>query len=113
MWNIHVVEKSAIVPEENRKACNDELVALLSDEYQQGNFVCQNKGTLIFEPDNYEFMDWVGNDIRARHILQKYKTEGTIGFASFEGDNRGKIWGFMFTGIDCVPVSGQIFWTSV
>jgi hypothetical protein len=113
MWRINLVENNL----EISKECAEELMkiedtySLPWDDYHYGEDAWPTEnygqgGNLFFDMGAYEHMDYVWNeDVQA--ILLKHKVNGQIIFNSFDGDNSGKAWGYVFNDGVCTEVKGS------
>ncbi len=94
-WHISCEENTV----EISKECAKDLFAAqkYSEEfwYELEEVAYRNK--LSFNDDHMEHMDFVWNP-HLLAVLQKHKVKGRITFASYEGDNAGRAWGYDFDG---------------
>jgi hypothetical protein len=72
-------------------------------------------GELFFNPDNNEWMDFLGsgkngNDVIK--ILNDSSVEGRVLFGSLEGDNSGQFWGYEFKGGAMTKLTGELVWSA-
>lgn len=111
MWQINLVDNTVEISRE----CAEDLMVLddhtwskdyygeddawPTDEFGEG-------GTLVFDDDHMEHMDYM-HDPKVQAILLKHKVNGEIIFNSFEGDNRGQAWGYVFKDGVCTHVAGS------
>lgn len=66
-------------------------------------------GKLIFNSDDMEHMDWLG-DNKVRQLLAKNGAVGVVCFGSLEGDNANSFWGYSFGNGKCTQLVGQVVW---
>lgn len=98
-WSIGLIKNTVVVPkefEEELLKCSSEYDELFYEEALDQN------GKLIFDPDHMEHMDYLWRE-DILDVLFKAKVNGTIAFASVEGDDSGEWWAHDF--VDGVSTS--------
>ena len=81
------------------KKCAEELFGAQNEDeiWYSPKDVAPN-GTVTFNSDHQEHMDWLSSGDKLVAILKKHKVKGDICFGSLEGDNDGQFWGYRFDG---------------
>lgn len=108
MWHINLVTNSV----EITKNCAEEIFQKTKhawgpefgkDSWPTDTF--GGGGYLYFNDDHFEHMDYVRNP-DLQDILLTHKVNGEIIFNSFDGDNSGEAWGYVFKDGTCTQVAG-------
>ena len=81
------------------------------DDPEEPAWISDN-GFIWFMEDDMEHMDYVSNK-EIQEILCRHKAKGQIGFADFEGDDKGNLWGYDFDGKgNMTKLVGKIVWNN-
>lgn len=92
-WHINLVKNDVRI----NATIATELKITLVYGYD-ASVVCRG-GTyyLNFDSDHMEHMDFLSH-LSIQKLLKRHKVKGDVCFASYEGDNKGKSWGYRFDG---------------
>jgi hypothetical protein len=105
-WQISVQVNDVVITKE----CAQELFDASEKQHQtwyEVDEVMESDGTLYFNSDHMEHMDYVSNP-EYLEILKKYKVNGDICFSSADGDNSGANWGYRFKDGEMVTLTGVV-----
>ena len=112
-WTIHNIINTIKVTDKCSKELNKwycENVAY--DTWDNDTPYLSAEGVIWFHEDDMEFMDSIEQYSEIKEILCKHKARGMVGFADFEGDNKGKIWGYCFDGKGKMHnLTGKVVWS--
>ena len=113
MWNIHVLENTLRFT----AACAEELNAskfatyIVERKIAIPADIASHQFKLEFDPDDMEHMDYL-EYTELQDILTKHNAAGKVCFGSFEGDNQGEFWGYLFSAYEYSmnEITGRIVW---
>jgi len=114
-WSIAVIDNTVKI---NKEIVKDLIKAQSYDgeilyEEDVDYFFDEETGTIQFDSDAMEHMDWVG-DSDFHSVLQEHKVKGVIKFGSLDGDNFGEFWGYSFDGQGGMcKIEGRLVWNIV
>lgn len=114
MWHINLVENTVKIT----KKCAQDLMKIEDKQsYSWDESVYEEEawptedfgkgGYLFFDSDAYEHMDYV-HEPDLQKVLLQHKVNGHIIFNSFDGDNKGQAWGYIFKDGVCTNVFGKV-----
>lgn len=93
-WNINMLENTVVVPQEYAERLYE--AGRNSHFFGDVGDVLNQDGTLTFDPDAMEHMDYLlDQDILT--VLKDARVNGRVVFCDTEGDNRGTYCTYTFT----------------
>ena len=107
-WTIYNIENSVKIPKEIIPELQKKLSELFHIDEDTVNEVYFEDNKLVLLEDDMEHMNYIPY---IKDSLVKHKVKGIIAFASFEGDNKNKLWGYKFQNGNCDILQGKIVWS--
>ena len=119
-WSIAIIENTVKVPAAKRLELADTITRAAPDSFwceedntpeERMELVFSAIGTLIFDEDAMEHMDYLTHNKDMCAALAAAGVVGRVCLGSLEGDNAGDFWGVEFRAHHWRSLAGTLQWT--